>query len=354
MAFDHQDIWFELLHSRDRTMIDKLLFHEAMSVICDYGLAEIGSLRGDTEEQRGYRMHKCVHTWLNHHYGVDRHSCFAVLDFIDRQYPIHSMSFDLVQRILPHADRCCEHLFDTEATKIEHYYRFLNLATLYVRAGSGNFVWLTVYVETMGYQNRGIHHFINAERIYKIIYENTKIDDTTENVNREFSLLIQESAIMGLINVYRRMIRSNELRQWRLLALEFYQQKKWKFGDYRLYYYMIRLDLIMDNISRGSLLLDLLIRIKFLYDIWTGPISLLVLDKILLLCLTFGFAALNNRWAQRWRVCIFILLTLVAIQLQVFFGKEKTAKFIMIPILMFIISQIGSMMILQACRLVID
>jgi len=71
--FDNEDLWFELLREGYHTgpplfrelMDDILGFHEAVRVLCDYGLAEADTSRGERNgtESHGYSMHRCVHMW---------------------------------------------------------------------------------------------------------------------------------------------------------------------------------------------------------------------------------------------------------------------------------------------------
>jgi tetratricopeptide (TPR) repeat protein len=75
-CFDNQDLWFELLAKgrsdgpawfKDLTA-DPPSFHEAVGVLCDYGLVESHtcSTTKKMAESPGYTMHKCVHSWAMH------------------------------------------------------------------------------------------------------------------------------------------------------------------------------------------------------------------------------------------------------------------------------------------------
>lgn len=90
-----------------------------MRVICDYELAEITSQTEDMEVTGGYRMHKSVHSWMNHHCMSDQRYAqilaqLAVCAVCSYSCAIlseskHSKYF---RRLLPHADKCRDLLLD--------------------------------------------------------------------------------------------------------------------------------------------------------------------------------------------------------------------------------------------------
>ena len=110
-------------------------FHEAMMVICDYGLAEIGPQQGDEHTPKGYRMHRCVHSWMEQCYLSERRFarlatfCMCVNSLAD---------FKKIQRAIPHGDRCYEDLSKQSMKELfgtESFFTILStLANMYAWA----------------------------------------------------------------------------------------------------------------------------------------------------------------------------------------------------------------------------
>lgn len=113
------DIWASLLkHAGHGTRLGRIgrdlpVFYEAMRVLCEYGLAEVGTdqINGRTHGLRGYCMHKCVHQWV---FSVNsRMPCFGrradkILQCVVKYSSRNQGSIEDFYQILPHADRCLQ------------------------------------------------------------------------------------------------------------------------------------------------------------------------------------------------------------------------------------------------------
>ncbi|OQV00398.1 hypothetical protein CLAIMM_05895 isoform 2 [Cladophialophora immunda] len=136
--FDHQDIWFELLHRGRRAQIswwskilygdqrehqptwfselasDKFMFEEAMRLLTRYGLVE-------THYQTGsYSLHMCVHDWaldgLNHQ--IDARQYWLAFDCVAGHFSVDDLdhlSTARYRRFTGHAKRLVHNRFQTTA-----------------------------------------------------------------------------------------------------------------------------------------------------------------------------------------------------------------------------------------------
>ncbi|SPO01721.1 uncharacterized protein DNG_04394 [Cephalotrichum gorgonifer] len=112
--FDNQDLWFGLLRAGYETGPDWfqdlthniLQFHEAIRVLCQYGLAGPNKASDKNEmELQGYSMHACVHMWAVHVLNEKQDADMARLA-IQCVAAMQSDYSELKGRLVRHADRC--------------------------------------------------------------------------------------------------------------------------------------------------------------------------------------------------------------------------------------------------------
>lgn len=182
-------------------------FHEAMMVICDYGLAEIGPQQGDEHTPKGYRMHRCVHSWMEQCYLSERRFarlatfCVCVNSLAD---------FKKIQRAIPHGDRCYEDLSKQSMEELfgtESFFTILStLANMYAWASlQFPFAMLEpVQSHVM------LHNMAKAETIYQILHEKTESSHHSYNVE----------ALLELKNIYLTTRRFSTAREMFQLLLQ--------------------------------------------------------------------------------------------------------------------------------------
>jgi tetratricopeptide (TPR) repeat protein len=134
--FDNQDVWLQLLQEgrdsgikwfRDLTR-DRLVFNNAVRVLCDHALVEADSTAQDNSaESRGYSMHSCVHSWtvhvLNEEWDADMAA--LALECVSRHLPGDNQHNSVVmeRRLMRHVGRSWEFIVDgrVDSSGREHY-----------------------------------------------------------------------------------------------------------------------------------------------------------------------------------------------------------------------------------------
>ena len=117
--FSNDDLWFELLREGHATgplwfrelTDDMLEFHEAVRVLCNYGLAEPDmSSKERGIESRGYSMHSCVHMWTLHVLNQEQDVEMARLAMrcVGAHVPANTEQgyWVVERRLIQHGDRC--------------------------------------------------------------------------------------------------------------------------------------------------------------------------------------------------------------------------------------------------------
>jgi len=132
--FDNQDLWYALLAGGSKcspewfsTIIDdELNFNEAIRLLCDHALVESHGISG------GYGMHSCVHAWIMHVLNSERDISMAKLALncvssatSDRTVLEYSA---LQRRLLPHANRCLELVYNASIFDLRDCVHILNAA----------------------------------------------------------------------------------------------------------------------------------------------------------------------------------------------------------------------------------
>jgi tetratricopeptide (TPR) repeat protein len=132
--FDNQDLWYALLAGGSKcspewfsTIIDdELNFNEAIRLLCDHALVESHGVSG------GYGMHSCVHAWIMHVLNSERDISMAKLALncvssatSDRTVLEYSA---LQRRLLPHANRCLELVYNASIFDLRDCVHILNAA----------------------------------------------------------------------------------------------------------------------------------------------------------------------------------------------------------------------------------
>jgi len=143
--FDNQDLWYALLAGGSKcspewfsTIIDdELNFNEAIRLLCDHALVESHGVSG------GYGIHSCVHAWIMHVLNSERDISMAklALNCVSSAIPDETVLeyWALQRRLLPHANRCLELVFDASIFDLENSDHILdaahNLGNLYSDQG---------------------------------------------------------------------------------------------------------------------------------------------------------------------------------------------------------------------------
>jgi len=143
--FDNQDLWYALLAGGSKcspewfsTIIDdELNFNEAIRLLCDHALVESHGVSG------GYGMHSCVHAWIVHVLNSERDIPMAKLALNCVSSAISDETvleyWTLQRRLLPHANRCLELVYDASIFDLENSDHILdaahNLGDLYSDQG---------------------------------------------------------------------------------------------------------------------------------------------------------------------------------------------------------------------------
>ncbi len=124
--FDNQDLWYALLAGGSKcspewfsTIIDdELNFNEAIRLLCDHALIESHGVSG------GYGMHSCVHAWIMHVLNSERDTPMAklALNCVSSAIPDETVFeyWALQRRLLPHANRCLELVYDASIFDLEN------------------------------------------------------------------------------------------------------------------------------------------------------------------------------------------------------------------------------------------
>jgi len=152
--FDSQNLWRELLHESEAVSSflgfanDPIAFHEAMRVLCRYGLVEVTSdPRNKTNESGGYSMPRPVHSWLSNefmsslslrHRSIKANCAFRCVSNYVRILLKTENYYDFC-RFRPHATRCMhlisekDQVADVKDTSYPLDFAFIGLAYLYGR-----------------------------------------------------------------------------------------------------------------------------------------------------------------------------------------------------------------------------
>ncbi|KAA6406627.1 MAG: TPR repeat protein [Lasallia pustulata] len=143
--FDNQDVWFQLLAAGSEgspvwfatIVYDELSFNEAIRLLCDHALIESLEVSG------GYGMHNCVHAWAVHVLNAEREISMAMLALICVGFAVPTKDvpeyWDKERRLLPHADKCFESVYNTINLEFQDNCNALNavhnLGNLYENQG---------------------------------------------------------------------------------------------------------------------------------------------------------------------------------------------------------------------------
>ena len=143
---DYRDVWYELIHRGSQGCLecswfqdlaqDEISFKEIIKTLLAYSLVE------SHRDIESYSIHPVVHDWCSETIsysdaGLVVLACtvigFAVPDRTEPEYWLSE------QRLIPHADRCIQRLYQLNSTNAIEYsqsnYAFHNLALLYEHQG---------------------------------------------------------------------------------------------------------------------------------------------------------------------------------------------------------------------------
>ncbi|KAI1210264.1 P-loop containing nucleoside triphosphate hydrolase protein [Annulohypoxylon truncatum] len=147
--FDHEDLWYELLHERRKSQYlqgivgDRINFDKAIRVLHDHGLIEADiSIEERAGESQGYSMHGCVHLWTQHILNEDPHGeglqmARVAMECVAWHVPQEdSREYWLIERrLLKHVDRCLTRMEQSIQLNKGVEYVWSNLGLLYARQG---------------------------------------------------------------------------------------------------------------------------------------------------------------------------------------------------------------------------
>ncbi|TVY64282.1 Vegetative incompatibility protein HET-E-1, partial [Lachnellula suecica] len=145
--FDRQDIWFELLrhaNSADdpwmqRLTKDELSFHEAIALLCTFGLVDIDRSQQYQCGPGRYNMHSCVHSWTMFVLNREWDESFARLALTCVASEVPSTDerdwWLLQRRLLQHATRQKVFIIDAQVDMDGLDWTFFNLGILYANQG---------------------------------------------------------------------------------------------------------------------------------------------------------------------------------------------------------------------------
>lgn len=176
--FDSQNLWRELLHEPDEVCSllefadDPIAFHEAMRVLCNYGLVEVASdPRNKTNESRGYNMPRPVHSWLANefsnsllHKPIIAHYAFRCVGNYAQRL-LDSQNYYDFCRFRPHAKRSLqlisEKLQAADVTKPSYAMDFVGIGLAYLHGSDwalsrGHSVYLKVLRASSSEHNRDL------------------------------------------------------------------------------------------------------------------------------------------------------------------------------------------------------
>ncbi|USP82006.1 hypothetical protein yc1106_09280 [Curvularia clavata] len=204
--FDKQDLWFGLLqhaHSADDEWIqqlteDELSFHEAVRLLCEYGLAHPEASSSQQSGSAGYGMHSCVHSWtmsvLND--GWDDKLSKLALACVASAVPEKSADkWWLIQRrLLQHATRHDQSIIKGMVDVTGMEWAVYNLGNLYADQGK----------------------LVEAEKMYKRALRGEEESlgpnhtSTLDMVNNLGILYVKQGKLVEAEKVYERALRGNE------------------------------------------------------------------------------------------------------------------------------------------------
>lgn len=143
--FDNQDVWYGLLAGGSKCgpewlstiTDDELNFNEAIRLLCDHALVESHGVSG------GYGMHNCVHAWIMHVLNSESNISMTMLalNCVSSAIPdgVVPEAWALQRRLLPHANRCVELVYNASIFDLDNSDQFLcatsNLGLLYSDQG---------------------------------------------------------------------------------------------------------------------------------------------------------------------------------------------------------------------------
>lgn len=197
-CFDSQDLWCELLQQHDdcvKTLlngIDPLSFHEAMRVLCDYGMAEVNPKpRAETFESRGYRMHRCVHSWLFHDFNHVSKRQYVNLALLCVSK--HGQKYGGLRkrrncyRLLPHVNQLIYFIdggiMDDGPMRLFEVNCLLNLTELLSQASFYHSFPMTVYLNCFFIKHSGTPYIWAADKIAHIVL--SKVQDLPTEGNEK-------------------------------------------------------------------------------------------------------------------------------------------------------------------------
>ncbi|KAK8036599.1 hypothetical protein PG991_001736 [Apiospora marii] len=145
--FDKDDLWYELLHQRDLAILrwlediteDRIIFDKTMRVLCSHGLVDADpATRECGAQSRGYNVHGCVHSWMQHVLNptTNLKLAKAAVQCVARHVPDKTeREFWWVQRrLLQHADHGLSKIGPNDDMHDEAW-AFYNLGNLYASQG---------------------------------------------------------------------------------------------------------------------------------------------------------------------------------------------------------------------------